>query len=201
MTEPQAQKYDLILEAALRIFSAKGFHETKVTEIAKEAGVGDGTIYSYFKSKDDILISLFETQLESINAGLSRGLDQITEPVAQLDYVIKYHLQLALEHPELASFITVELRRSAKFMKEYAKEQLSQYLGQILRVLDHGKSQGSFRSDLSTGIASQIIFGALDHACVVWVSNPKRKADDLKSVGDELARLIKQGICTASNRP
>lgn len=187
-------KYQRILDAALDVFARKGFHEAKISEIARAAGVADGTIYLYFKNKDDLLISLFESKLEAINAGLRQELAQISDQKQRLAHIIRYHLRLALENPTLAAFITIELRRSSKFMKEYAKSQLADYLSQWGNVIDEGKASGTFRSDLSTGILKHILFGALDHACVTWVNNPQRRPEDLAEVGNHLNRLVMSAV-------
>ena len=187
-------KYQRILDAALEVFARKGFHEAKISEIARAAGVADGTIYLYFKNKDDLLISLFEAKLESINSGLRQELEQITDQKQRLAHIIRYHLRLALENPTLAAFITIELRRSGKFMKEYAKSQLAEYLAQWGSVIDEGKASGTFRDDLSTGILKHILFGALDHACVTWVNNPQRRPEDLAEVGNHLNRMVMTAV-------
>ena len=187
-------KYQRILDAALEVFARKGFHESKISEIARAAGVADGTIYLYFKNKDDLLISLFEAKLEAINEGLREELKGIPETRQRLIHIIQYHLRLALENPTLTAFITIELRRSGKFMKEYAKAQLAEYLNQWGTVIDDGKASGEFRNDVSTGIFKHILFGALDHACVTWVNNPHRRPEDLNEVGTQLTTLILRSV-------
>src|SRR5690554_6191558 len=114
------EKRERILEGALRAFAKKGFYNTKVSEIASEAGVADGTIYLYFKNKDDLLISLFEDRMEWVIERLETELaDSPGDVFEKLRQVVDMHFKLALEEPDLAEFITVELRQSAKFMKEY----------------------------------------------------------------------------------
>ena len=191
-------KYQRILDAALDVFARKGFHEAKISEIARAAGVADGTIYLYFKNKDDLLISLFEAKLEAINSGLRADLTGITDARERLEHVIRYHLRLALENPTLAAFITIELRRSGKFMKDYAKDQLSEYLAQWGSVIDDGKAAGTFRQDLSTGILKNVLFGALDHACVTWVNNPQRTPEDLAEVGNHINSLMLTAVSAQS---
>ncbi len=190
----QEEKYQRILHAALQVFAAKGFHDSKISEIARTAGVADGTIYLYFKSKDDLLISLFEAELESINAGLRQALASIPEPPLQLDHAIRYHLKLAADNPTLAHFITIETRASSKFMKDYTKAQLAEYLDQFGDIIDRGKSNGDFRRDVSSGMCKHMIFGALDHACVTWVNNPNRQPEDLTEVGDFLIDFVQSAL-------
>lgn len=191
------EKYQRILDAALEVFATKGFFEAKITEIAKLAGVADGTIYLYFKNKDDLLISLFESKLEYVNTRLRAALADIPDVPGKLEHIIRNHLGLALEHPTLTRFMTIELRRSGKFMKEYAKEQLSAYLDEVGRVFDEGKAQGLFRPEISTGIFKQLLFGALDHACTVWVNNPHRRSDDIREIAAQMYEFVMRGAATA----
>jgi len=185
-----AEKFSRILEAALDVFAEKGFHESKISEIAKRADVGDGTIYLYFKNKDDLLISLFETKLELINRGLQQELQKIPDVRERLRHVVRYHLQLAIEDPKLAAFITIELRRSAKFVKDYAKAQFAAYLDQWVQVLRDGQASGEFRSDVRVGIFKHFLFGALDQVCVTWVNSADRRPEYLVEVGDQLIELM-----------
>lgn len=192
------EKYERILDAALSVFSRKGFHEAKVTEIAHAAGVADGTIYLYFKNKDDLLISLFEAKLEEINTDLRRALVDAGSASNKVECFIRHHLKSAERDPTLTAFITVELRRSAKFIKDYAKSQLAEYLDQLGAAIDEGKASGEFRSNLSTGIVKQIIFGALDHVCQIWVTNPQRRPGDLAEVATQLTELVGRAISARS---
>ena len=137
----------------------------------------------YFKNKDDLLISLFDAKLEAINQGLRAELVDVHGVREKLSHVIRYHLKLAQQNPTLAAFITIELRRSGKFMKDYAKAQLAEYLVQWGTIIDEGKASGVFRNDFSTGIFKHILFGALDHACVTYVNNPHRQEEDRQGRG------------------
>jgi len=193
-----AAKYQAILDAALEIFARNGFYEAKITEIARLAGVADGTIYLYFKNKDDLLISLFEAKLEEVNAGLRHELEGVVDARERLRRIIRYHLRRAGEQPTLTAFMTIELRRSQKFMKRYAKAQLAEYLGQWEDVVEDGKREGTFRADISTGIVKNLLFGALDHATMLWVDNPHRKHADLDEVGDHLIACLERALIERS---
>src|SRR5262252_4028742 len=112
-------KRERILDAAVHVFAEKGFYGAKVAEIAREAGVADGTIYLYFKSKDDLLISLFEDRMERINHALRGELGSLSSAEAKLRRFVEMHLGLCEQHRALVEVLTVELRQSAKFMREY----------------------------------------------------------------------------------
>src|SRR5262245_10589054 len=111
-------KRQRILTSAMRVFASKGFFGAKVAEIAQQAGVADGTIYLYFKSKDDLLISLFEAQMERANQELLRAMEGAVNAVEKLKRFITAYMDLVAENRHAAEVITIELRQSAKFMKE-----------------------------------------------------------------------------------
>src|SRR5437879_9364086 len=115
-----------ILEAAIRVFADKGFYNAKVSEIAREAGVADGTIYLYFKSKDDLLISLFEDRMERVNSTLRAALAAGVNAVDRLKRVVRLHLEMIEQNRHMAEVITVELRQSSKFIKEYANPKFAE---------------------------------------------------------------------------
>src|SRR5215470_2726160 len=122
--EKSADKRERILAAAERVFARCGFFAARVSEIAKDAGVADGTIYLYFKSKDDLLISLFENRMKQVNEALRAAIaDQ--PPAAQLRAFIHTYLQLVSDEPTVAEVLTIELRQSSKFMKEYDNPQFA----------------------------------------------------------------------------
>lgn len=184
-------KTSRILDAALRIFAVKGFHEAKISEIAEAAGVADGTIYRYFKNKDDLLTSLLHTKLQGISQGLCGELAGIGNANARLRHVIAYHLRLAEQDPAVVSFVTSEVRHTTKAAHQAAKAQLQGYIAQWARVIDEGKAVGTFRGDLATETVQHLLFGALDHACVAWVNSAQRRPETLDVIGKHLSEMIR----------
>ena len=157
------EKRRRILDGALKAFAKKGFYNTKVSEIASEAGVADGTIYLYFKNKDDLLISLFEDRMERIIERLSSEMEQTDGGFAEkLALFIRLHFMLVLENQDLAEFITVELRQSAKFVKEYSNPKFGDYLKMLQGLLEQAQQAGELRQELDARLVSRAIFGALD---------------------------------------
>ncbi len=158
-----SEKRRRILEGALRAFAKKGFYNTKVSEIASEAGVADGTIYLYFKNKDDLLISLFEDRMEWIIERLRAELERIEgDAAARLRAFVQLHFMLVVENRDLAEFVTVELRQSAKFVKEYDNPKFSDYLRILHQLIKDGQREGLLRPELDSRLAARAIFGALD---------------------------------------
>lgn len=177
-----AEKRERILDGALKAFARKGFYNTKISEIATEAGVADGTIYLYFKNKDDLLISLFEDRMEWIIDRLNTELEAVGSNVEdRLRRAVELHFQLAIDEPELSEFITVELRQSAKFMKEYKNPKFLDYLKLLENLVEDGQKQGVFREDVEPRLLGRAIFGALDEVLLLltFSRSPKRDVAEM----------------------
>jgi TetR/AcrR family fatty acid metabolism transcriptional regulator len=161
-------KRERILAAAERIFARHGFFAARVSEIAKDAGVADGTIYLYFKSKDDLLISLFENRMRQVNERLRQAIAD-RSPAEQLRAFIHTYLQLVSEEPTVAEVLTIELRQSSKFMKEYDNPQFADFLRMLGGIIADGQARGELDAAVPSHIAARMIFGILDELALAWV--------------------------------
>jgi TetR/AcrR family fatty acid metabolism transcriptional regulator len=166
--ERAGDKRDRILDAAERIFARHGFFAARVSEIAREAGVADGTIYLYFKSKDDLLISLFEDRMARANARLRDAISGLL-PLAQLRAFIHTYLEMVSEEPTRAELLTIELRQSSKFMKEYDNPQFADFLRMLGGIIADGQAQGEIDAAIPSHIVARMIFGMLDELSLAWV--------------------------------
>lgn len=188
-----AAKRDRILRAAIRIFSLKGYFNSRISEIARLAGVADGTIYLYFKNKDDLLISLFEEKMGEVVADVRARVSEGEDALARLRIFIRNHMELLIREAGLLEVIQVELRQSNKFMKEYVPVKFLEYLDVISGILEEGKRQGIFRSDLNVTLARRAIFGALDEISLAYVLSRKRKYDPEEAAA-EIYRIFAAGL-------
>lgn len=189
----QRDKYERILQAATKVFARKGFFGAKVSEIAKEAGVADGTIYLYFENKDDILISIFEDKMQAVLDNMIKELSKETNPIEKLKRFAQVHLQLIEQNKDMAELIQVELRQSSKFMKNYKNEKFQRYLDLVSEVLKEGQEMGIFRKDVLPGIFKRAFFGALDEMSRFWVLSTK-KYYDIKTAADQISSFFLKGI-------
>jgi TetR/AcrR family transcriptional regulator, fatty acid metabolism regulator protein len=162
-------KRERILTAAERIFARHGFFAAKVSDVAKEAGVADGTIYLYFKSKDDLLISLFERRMQQVNTLLRDAVADIKSPREQLTVFIKTYLQLVHDEPTAVEVLTIELRQSSKFMKEYENPQFADFLRLLGGIIAAAQDKGELASSIPAHVAARMIFGVLDELALAWV--------------------------------
>jgi TetR/AcrR family fatty acid metabolism transcriptional regulator len=169
------QKRQKILKAAVKVFAQKGFYQSRVAEIAREADVADGTIYLYFHNKDDILINLFEEEMANIIQEMQSRLAKASDPRKKFEVFAKTQLGMVKKKKELAEVLQVEIRQSSKFMKEYDNLKFAQYLDLISEIIREGQRKGVFRQDINPGIAKRAFFGALDELSRMWVLAPQKK--------------------------
>lgn len=189
-------KRERILNAAVRIFAKRGFYNTKVAEIAKQAGVADGTIYLYFKNKDEILISIFEEEMERIIAEMRAELSTASDHIQKLRIFMSRHLQFVKRKPNLAHVFQLELRQSNRFIKEYTGSRLKEYLGIIGGLIEEGQARGLFKANLHPGLVKRALFGALDEIATHWVLSKNGKYDLVESA-EQVATIFLQGILVA----
>lgn len=193
MSSNRRSKHDTILNAAVKVFARRGFHNSRISDIAYEAGVASGTIYLYFRNKDDVLISVFEESLDHVIREIKSELEKLETPEEKLTRVIELHLKMLKEHRDVAEVLQVELRQSHKFMKEYEPVRWIEYLDIIGGVLQEGQRKGVFRNDLSLSVFKRAVFGAMDEIALYWVV-AKKDEKYLEQAARELAGLILEGL-------
>lgn len=191
--KPESDKRRRILDAAVQVFAARGFYNARVSDIAREAGVADGTIYLYFKNKDDLLINLFEDRMDLIIAAFQETLSATESATAGLRRLVHLHLELVAQEPTLAEVLTVELRQSAKFMREYKAPKFADYLAIWTSLIERGQRAAEFRADLNPAILTRALFGALDEVSLHWVG-ARRKPYQLSAAADEIWNLCAGGL-------
>lgn len=185
-------KREAILKAAIKVFAGKGYFNSKVADIAGEAGIADGTVYLYFKSKDEILHSIFDRAMAEFIAEGRRELVDISEPSAKLHRIAELHLEKLGADRELAIVFQVELRGSTKFMREFSAAGFAEYLDIIRKTIAEGQESGVFRSDLKPVICAKILYGALDEMVTNWILS--NKSYRLAPMADEVLKIFFGGV-------
>jgi TetR/AcrR family fatty acid metabolism transcriptional regulator len=188
-----ADKHKKIVQAAIKVFAEKGFFSARISEIAKEANVADGTIYLYFNNKYDILVTIFEEEMGKIIARLKHELALHDDPREKLRVFAEFHLRIVEENRHLAEVIQVELRQSSKFMKEYRNKKFAEYLNLISHIIVEGKDSGIFREDVSPGIFKRAFFGAVDEMSRFWVLSSRKKYK-VDAAARQISSFFLQGI-------
>jgi TetR/AcrR family transcriptional regulator, fatty acid metabolism regulator protein len=176
-------KRESILRAATRVFARNGYFNSKVADIAREAEVADGTVYLYFKSKEEILHSIFDQNMaEAIAAGRVL-IEKIRDPGEKLRRIAMLHLERLGADRDLAVVFQVELRGSTKFMREFSAAGFAEYLGLLRQTFEEGQRSGVFRKNLNAKLVSKILFGALDEMATNWIiSKRKYKLEPMAQV-------------------
>jgi len=184
-------KRDAILRAAIDVFAERGFFSAQVADIARAAGVAAGTVYLYFKSKDDLLVSIFD---RSMREGLTLGraaVADLDDPRERLRRLARGHLARLGGDRNLAIVFQVELRQSTKFMERFSSTLLRDYLGLIRDAIADGQRAGMFRTDIKATVAAKIFFGALDEMATNWILSRRRYA--LEADADTVVELFLNG--------
>lgn len=187
-----ASKRDRILRAAVEVFAQTGYFNAKVADIAKAAGVADGTIYLYFDGKEDLLINIFREHTRSYLQSLHEAFTGVSRADERIRLVIRHHLESLGRDRALAVVYQVELRHSLKFMSLFSHAEVAEYLELLRRVVEQGQTEGVFRRTLHPQLVAKAIFGILDELVTSWVLSEKEYAPDEQA--GQVADLVLTGL-------
>jgi TetR/AcrR family fatty acid metabolism transcriptional regulator len=187
------QRKTEIVEAAVKVFAEKGFFKAKVSDVAKEAGIADGTVYLYFKNKEDLLIYLFENKMGHILMRFNSQLAESTDPIEKMKLFFQIYFKIIKEDKKLAEVFQVELRQSAKFLKKYHNQKFIDFLNIIGDIIKQGKLDGFFKPELNINVTKILIFGALDETARQWILGADSKYS-LKEAVDHISSILITGL-------
>ena len=187
-------KRDRILRAAVKVFARKGFYATRVSEIAKAAGVADGTIYLYFENKDDVLVSIFEFYLGKLIDVLRKEVEASTSVEEKLRRIVELQLGLLEGQRDLAEVVTVNLRQSSRLLKQYAAPRFTQYLDVLASVISEGQKSGVLRDDLNPRIIARALWGGLDGLALTWALGGDAEPGSLRKAAQQYATMLLEGL-------
>ncbi len=193
-TKAKNDKYHRILEAAVTVFANSGFHESTISQIARAAGVADGTIYLYFKNKDDILVHFFNYKTRQVFARFREEVDEAMTAVDKLRNLIRRHLDEFQKDRFMAVLYQAETHRTNRLAEEQIREMHKMYLDLIAEIVEQGQVEGSIRRDLYVGLVKRYIIGGVDEVINTWLHSDGTY--DLTSMGDPLVDLFIRGIGT-----
>jgi TetR/AcrR family transcriptional regulator, fatty acid metabolism regulator protein len=185
-------KYDTILEAAVRVFAENGFRQATVSQVAREAGVADGTIYLYFKNKDDILVQFFEYRARQVFERFRREVDRGRSSVEKLRNLVRVHLTEFQRDPPMAVVYQVETHQSRRLVEEQIREMAKMYQDLIAEIIEQGQHEGTIRKELYVGLVKRFILGAVEEVIRTWLHSGRTY--DLVSMAEPLVELFINGI-------
>jgi TetR/AcrR family fatty acid metabolism transcriptional regulator len=186
-----------IIEAAVRVFARKGYYNSRVSDIAREAGIAAGTIYLYFKTKDDILVTLFRCKMADFVDTVRKAIAVEPDAARKVRRLVSLHFRILEENPELAEVVQVELRQGQKFFRGASSQEIGAYFALIGSVLEEGVAEGRFRSGLPVKVATKMLFGAMDQVATSWVLG--KRGYQLVDTADAVAEIFLQGVAAASS--
>jgi TetR/AcrR family transcriptional regulator, fatty acid metabolism regulator protein len=192
VAEAAPGKRERILRAAIDVFAESGYFNAKVTDIAKAAGVADGTIYLYFDGKEELLTTIFREHTRNYLQSLERDLAPVRRPEERIRIAIRHHLETLGRDRALAVVAQVELRHSIKYMSLLSHQEVGDYLGILRKIVEQGQADGVFRRTLHPQLVAKALFGVLDEMVTSWVLSDKEYA--LADQADGVADFVLNGV-------
>ena len=189
---PDPDKPQQIIDAAIRVFARSGYYNSRVSDIAREAGIAAGTIYLYFKTKDEILVTLFREKMAHWVAFVRREIAAEPDAIAKLRKLVALHFRVLEENPELAEVVQVELRQGHKFFRGASAQEIAAYFELIGALLDDGIAAGLIRHDVPVKVATKMLFGAMDQVATSWVLG--KRAYRLTDSAEAVAAIFLKGV-------
>lgn len=192
-------KYNLIMEAAIKVIAENGFHGAQVSKVAKEAGVAEGTIYLYFKNKEDILISIFTEKMGQYVQHVKDETNKKDSVKEKLYTLIEMHFKQFINNHHLAVVTQLELRQSNYDLRlKINKNTLKPHVDVIDEIITEGIKEGVFRSNINLRLMRQMIFGTLDDIVTNWVMNDHKY--DLLAQTDDVFELLTNGLMSSHHK-
>ncbi|HJV44422.1 MAG TPA: TetR/AcrR family transcriptional regulator [Bacillota bacterium] len=192
MAKKTGEKYQTIIDAAVKVIAEYGYHNAQVSKIAKEANVADGTIYLYFDSKEDILISLFHEKMGKFIRTTKESIEQADTASDKLFSLIKNHFHHLSTNVDFAYVTQVELRQSNPRIRQGVRQSIKNYLRLIDEVMEIGRAENIFRQDIELFIIRRMVFGTLDEAVTSWIMNDRKY--DLMALAEPIHKLLVNGL-------
>ncbi|MCP4897992.1 MAG: TetR/AcrR family transcriptional regulator [bacterium] len=189
---PRERKRERILRAAIEVFATKGYFASRMTDVAAQAEVADGTLYLYFEGKEHLLMSIFDDVLSRFIDRLKHEISELEDPVEKLRMMIRLHLETLGRDRSLAHVLQIETRQSRRFMSLFTRGRLGEYLSILRQIIEEGQDLGRFRRDISPGLATDLVFGATDELVTSWLLTDD--GSDLTRHLTPLTTLLSEGL-------
>lgn len=185
-------KRERILRSAVEVFARTGYFNAKVSEIAREAGVADGTIYLYFQGKEDLLLTIFRENARGYLSALRDELANLDRAADRIRLAIRFQLEKLGSDRAMAVVFQVELRQSLKFMSRLSHEEVADYLNLLRSIVEQGQKESIFRTEIHPQLAAKAIFGILDEMVTSWILSEKEYR--LEDQADQIADFVLHGL-------
>ena len=188
----QEEKRTNILDAAARVFAREGFHNAKIGDVAKEAGVAHGTVYLYFKGKDELLISLFKESLSTVVEYVGAEIQKEKNAEDKLKRMISLQIDLIETNPDLTALMLVELPQTGKFLSNGSIDELAAYIDMIANILKEGVAEGAFDDSIDVNVVATVIYSGIQGVATRWILEEMKYP--LNKVANEISEVFLSGI-------
>ena len=196
MSDPKsnerAARRRAILDSAIEIFAEHGFFAARTRDIAAGAGVAEGTIYLYFDSKDDLLLTAFRDKVREFSASVQALLGGDLPFAERLTRFIEHQFRSIEQDPALATVLLMETRQSSKFYGEPVRDVLRGYATAVDTLLASGREQKALRADLDVPLARRVLIGALEEIELDWLLGERQRP--LSALAPQVADTLFRGI-------
>ena len=182
-----------IIEAAIRVFARSGYSNSRGSDIAREAGIAARTLYLYFRTKDEILVTLFREKMAEWVALVREAIAGEPDSLAKIRKIVALHFRMIEGNPALAEVLQVELRQGHKFFRGASAQEVSAYFDVIADVLEDGVLAGQIRKELPVKVATKVLFGAMDQLATTWVLGKREHC--LSDAAEPVATIFLKGVC------
>jgi AcrR family transcriptional regulator len=197
----QEERRRQILDAAVRAFARKGYHASRVSDIAEEAGVAYGLVYHYFESKDAVLESIFRDMWGMMVAAINAVEDVEESPREQLRKSCAIVLRTWRDYPDVVRVLVREVARSGEQLQREV-EDIAHAFEALQRIVERGQAQNVFRDDISPRLASWVIYGALEEILTGWVlGRLPGDDDDIKEAERAVVGILCDGLLSDQPSP
>ncbi len=193
------QKRNRILQTAIEVFADKGYFTARMTDVAHAAHVADGTLYLYFDGKEDLLMTIFDQTLSQFIERLEHEMRSLDDPVDKLRVMVRLHLETLGRNRSLAHVLQIETRHTRKFMSQLTRGKFGKYLGLVRTIIEEGQATGRFKSSISAGLATNVVFGAVDEIIMSWLL--AEDPSDLLRYLDPLMDVLIEGLAPCETTP
>ncbi|WP_281180620.1 TetR/AcrR family transcriptional regulator [Alicyclobacillus kakegawensis] len=182
-----------MLRAAVQVMAESGYHHAQISRIARAAGVADGTVYLYFKNKEDILVSLLRRSIQKIVSTLQDALGSIDGAAEKLQFLVHLYLRELGADPELAMVTQVHMRQVDAGIRRAIGEFMKPFYSVLDEIVEAGVTQGVFHEPMDRRIARRMIFGTMDETVTAWVLSGSKY--DLYAQADAVVDVLLHGLC------
>lgn len=162
----EESKKQLILRVATEIFAEKGFNEATIVEIARRANIAEGSIYDYFKNKEDLLFSIPEERMEHFLSGLQEHLEGIQGAPAKLRKLIWYHLNFYEKNKDYVLILLQNIHLNPRFYATRAYHLIREFSKLVAQIIEEGKREGSLKENLDSRLVRDALLGAIEHITI-----------------------------------